>query len=187
MPSHQKIAGYICIFLFIGSLLVSFSAFYQQLMAYKRQVLCRNNLRQLATAFHLYDLQHTRPFLTSSPKKWRRLLSPYLYDDFAKQCPGAVLKHNTEYSYKINQACFGDNQRNPFRLCNNGILLFDAICNEHSTAQKQKPYRDIANRHLGGANLLMLDGSVSYCRAYKIGLATGNIGWNNEGGYTWKP
>ena len=57
----------------------------------------------------------------------------------------------------------------------------------HTDTSIQQPYHDIENRHMGGANLLFVDGSCCFVDARKKKLAKELIGWVNGGKYLWHP
>ena len=79
---------------------------------------------------------------------------------------------------------------NYFRNKSQTVLLVDGRMDSpydtHTDTCISQPFRDVANRHLGGCNLLFLDGSSLFENA-KDGLAMGAIGWNSDGNYLWEP
>lgn len=173
---------------------------------------CRSNLRQLGIAFHMYVLDHKgalpHPDKNSDETKntcWFDRIDVYLGESnlhTIKQCP--AWEHYSKYkdtpdqhSIKMNGA-LGSPER-PYtnkryltfydRTPSHIVLLVDGRTDypfyKYTDTSIKRPYKDIANRHNGGANLLFLDGSTQYVPAIQQGIATESIGWHQPSDFIW--
>lgn len=185
MVGRSQIAALI---LMSSSLLLFGAVVTHELRAKERQVVCHSRLSHWGTAFHLYHYRQGKQWQLApghDREKWMETVRSYLYSPDVEYCPGIEREHGI-YSYKINgeivpapRAAFGN------FFPPNTTLLFDGACDSNPVAANDPPYFQVANRHLGGANLLLLDGSVVYRRAHAEGIATGEIGWRDAGGLRW--
>ena len=142
-------------------------------------------------------------------------LNPYLEKNYLhpiKQCPAwpdyNIPNTSDEHSIKMNGALCPkerlpetreDKKNSKWywpRLWNikkksNTVLLLDGRMdfpyNTHTDTQINKPYYDVANRHLSGANILFLDGSCKYVKPRSQKFPVKSIGWTASEKLIWKP
>lgn len=186
------------IYIFLGSKILPFTLLLMslallltgvgyQLHQKRQEVLCHAHLRHWGTAFHIYYARQNREWKlppSLSPEQWLTEVESSLYDPAVTQCPAVVCPQGF-YSYKVNRNVL-PNLHPLFSgsFPKNTVLLFDGIPDERRITTSQPPYAEVANRHLEGANLLFLDGSVVYHRAYSQGRGD-ESGWRDSEGYQW--
>lgn len=171
------------LFLAVSAILIMLGLRYQLYQA-QQNILCLSHLSHWGTAWQIL-----RPgegnFSTPLPElcaKWQSCL----YAPETAQCP-LPTPCQGYYTYLVNGPAVSD-YRGGFlapAVARNTVLLFDGQLNTSPFTSGEAAYRRIANRHLGGANLLFFDGSVVSRSAYAEGLSSGDVGWKNDGGYQW--
>lgn len=131
-----------------------------QLQARKQQLLCCGYLYHWNTALQIYIHKYgwkLKPQQNS--KQWLELIRSYLYHPETTQCPSKQVT-SASYSYRLNSQTTPNNTERDITKFPTQVpvILFDAC--PASTPVSQKPRNEIAYRHLGGANFLLLDGTV---------------------------
>lgn len=183
--NKAKLAGAILLLL---SLVVVAVATLHLLRQKHRQMLCVGHLQHWGTALHIYLQQQEergrQPANTEA--EWYSLLRGYLYALDAAECPAASPLAG-QFSYKLNPAAIpSPGVRLALANRPGTVFLFDGKQDVQPLAAGPQPYKQVANRHLGGANLLLLNGAVVYVAARQDGLATMDDGWLAPGNQRWK-
>jgi hypothetical protein len=184
--NKARIAG--CLLL-LASLIAVTGAIGHVLREKRLQMLCSCRLQHWHTTLSLYLEQQDRlgRAPSNTAEEWHTLLRSYLYTPEANDCP-AVSPTPEQYSYKLNRAALHWQASRPLSRAASArtVFLFDGHSDEKAVTAILPPYSEVANRHLGGANLLLLSGAVVYIAARREHIATGEYGWHNAGGQEWE-
>jgi len=158
-----------------------------QIQEKKKQIICLGHLRHWYTALQIY---HSgvgwRLRKGDDLSKWLSSVRSYLYDPAVFFCP-SIKEGGENWSYKFNSNLLPQRRLSFGKvLPKKAVLLFDGVVDSSPMSNRDFPYREVVNRHLAGANLLFLDGSICYKAAIAEGIASKEMGWDRDGGYIWK-
>ncbi|MDD5679759.1 MAG: DUF1559 domain-containing protein [Candidatus Omnitrophica bacterium] len=138
-----------------------------------RRAMCANNLRQIGIAMHMYIDDHNNKFPAfSGPHTtvWCSDLSPYLDDNNVWNCPSyrySIPLDAEHSSYGYNALSIGSaTDINLIKSWSTRIMFTDSSDFDSPYAYPWIDTRRSRNypgtRHSGGANVLFLDGHVSW-------------------------
>ena len=146
------------------SVVVVLTAFGYLLRENQRQMICGSHLKHWHTAFQLYGEIKGWPLTTAqNHEAWLTTVRSYLYSPETEQCPASVPAQGC-FSYKVNTEVLSLLAVTKFPNSDNRqtVWLFDGVPDQHAMANWVLPYQSAAGRHWQRANLLLLDGTVTY-------------------------
>ena len=153
-------------FVLIVSVIILIIGIEKQLKERKKQYICEGYLRHWRSAFEIYQKEKALAKKIFSWEKKEEWMDSFIQNFFFEKdiafCPAASGKGKK--SYKINSHLFSKEfSRNNFVLPSQKIVfVLDGQCSNNHFTQTENPLEEIDYRHLGGANVLWSDGSVSH-------------------------
>ena len=154
-------------FFFIVAFIILLMGIEKQLKERKNQYICKGYLRHWRTAFELYQKENNlakQKFSWDKKEEWiEYIIQNYFFEKNAVSCP-ATLSQKDQKNYRINSSHFIHSfPRNDFILSSKKVVfVLDACSSSFRFIVSENPSQEVDYRHLGGANVLWSDGSVSH-------------------------
>ncbi len=157
------------IFILIASSIILLLGIEKQLKERKKQYICEGHLRHWRSAFEMYQKEKTfakKNFPWDEKEEWiDNLIQNFFSEKQASFCPASLTQE--QKSYRINPYLLANLwDRKSFVLSNEKIaFVFDGQYSSNHFISCEKPLQELDYRHLGGANVLWSDGSISHVKS----------------------
>ncbi|NUM35857.1 MAG: hypothetical protein HUU50_15035 [Candidatus Brocadiae bacterium] len=156
-------------FALIASCIILIMGIEKQLKERKNQYICEGYLRHWRSAFEIYQkekLLANKIFSWEQKEGWMdSIIENYFFEKDAAFCPS--VSHKSQKSYKVNAPIFSQLfLKNDFSS-QKIVWVLDGQCSHSHFTSGENPLEDADYRHLGGANVLWSDGSITHQKKEK--------------------